>query len=242
MQTWEQDLLQEVYFIQPEDLVWERLQHIQCCAASDGSAPRDQGSFGWIISDNEGNRLVRGRGPAFGHAISSYRAEAYGMLSLLRFLVSMRDIHGRGTQPRAMALVCDNQGLVKTVTKMRQHSTIFPNTTMEPEWDIIAQILEALKSLGNSAPIIEHIKGHQDADTPYEQLNLPAQLNCDADAQASAYLRENPALDYTVSHVFPAGECSLQLRHGTVTRDIKHECAAARTLPPLRIKITQNSD
>ena len=49
-------------------------------------------------------------------------------------------------------------------------------------------------------------------------------------------------MDYTTSHVFPAGECTLQLRHGTVTRDIKYECAATRTLPPLRIKITQDSD
>ena len=151
----------------------------------------------------------------------SYQAEAYGMLSILRFLINMSDIHGRGCQTKAMALVCDNQGLVKTVTKLRQHATIFPNTTMEPEWDIIAQILAALQSLGNSAPIIEHIKGHQDVDTPYEQLNLPAQLNCDADTHASAYLQDNPTMDYTTSHVFPAGECTLHLRHGTVTRDIK---------------------
>ena len=83
LQDWEVDLLQEAQFIRPEEIVWEILQNTHCHAASDGLAPKDQGSFGWIISDRKGERLVQCRGPAFGHAISLYRAEAYGMLSIL---------------------------------------------------------------------------------------------------------------------------------------------------------------
>ena len=164
------------------------------------------------------------------------------MLSILRFLIRMREIHGRGRAAKALFLVCDNQGLVQTVAKLMKHTKIFPNTTMDPEWDIIAQILQSYTSLGNSAPIISHIKGHQDEDTPYEQLTLSAQLNCNADTLANAYLQEFPLLDYTRLHIFPAGACTLQLQHGTVTRDIKQECADARTLPPLRLKIIQDSE
>ena len=241
LQAWEQDLLQEVHFIKPEDTVREILQNTQCYAASDGSAPKDRGSFGWIISTHKGDHLVRCRGPAYGYAISSYRAEAYGMLSILRFLFRMGETLNPGTQLRALHLVCDNKGLVQSTSKLMHYTRIFPNTTMEPEWDIIAQILDTIKSLGSAAPTIEHIKGHQDVDTPYEQLSLTAQLNCDADAHASAYLRDNPTMEHSISHAFPAGECVLQLRAGTITRDLKYACAEARTLLPLRIKITQDS-
>ena len=164
------------------------------------------------------------------------------MLSFLRFLVQLSGTHSKDTRMTAASLICDNQGLVKAIAKHKAHARPFPNTTMEPEWDTIAQILDAIRILGTSAPIIDHIKGHQDRDTPYEQLNLNAQLNCDADAHASAYLHDNPAMDHTSAHVFPAGECALELRTGTITRDMKYACKEARTLPPLRIKITQDSE
>ena len=101
---------------------------------------------------------------------------------------------------------------------------------MAPEWDILVQIVDALKSIGRSAPTVDHIKGHQDADTPYTQLSLTAHLYCDADARPLAYLQDNQAMEHAYSHAFCTGECVLQLRKGTITRDIKSECAVARTL------------
>ena len=85
--SWEQVLLKEVKFIQPEAQVWELQQRGQCYAASNGSTPSNRGAFGWILSGSKEDRLLRCRGPVFGHAISSYRAEAFGMLSFLRFLL-----------------------------------------------------------------------------------------------------------------------------------------------------------
>ena len=69
---WEKDLLGELHFIQPKTRVWEALCRGRCYAASDGSAPKDWGSFGWIMSNTKGERLVQCRGPVFGHTISSY--------------------------------------------------------------------------------------------------------------------------------------------------------------------------
>ena len=37
---------------------------------------------------------------------------------------------------------------------------------------------------------LQHVKGHQDRNTPYTRLPLLAQLNVDADAQASRYQRD----------------------------------------------------
>ena len=71
---------------------------------------------------------------------------------------------------------------------MSKFPKIFPNTTVESEWDCLAQILDSLQLLQHMAPSIHHVKGHQDDDTPYEQLPLPAQLNCDADAYTGSFL------------------------------------------------------
>ena len=243
LHPWERLLIENVHFIQPENEVWTALSRERCFAASDGSAPQHKGSFAWILSNNKGERLARCSGPVLGHAISSYRAEGFGMLSFLRFLSRMQEIHGQNRQ-RLIAphLVCDNQGIVQSVDKLSKFPSIFPNTTMEAEWDVLAQILKELTHLSRSSPDIEHIQGHQDSRTPYEQLSLLAQLNCDTDAHANAYLRENPTLDHKTTPIFPAAECLLQLHHGTISRDIKYECSEARNLPPLQKKIIQTSD
>ena len=108
---------------------------------------------------------------------------------------------------------------------------------MEAEWDCLAQILRATKILGDATPDIDHIKGHQDDQTDYERLPLPAQLICDTDTLANAYLKAHPTMDYMISNMFPAGEGILHLQQGTITWDIKHACDEARTLPPLKAKI-----
>ena len=90
-----------------------------------------------------------------------YRAEAFGMLSLHRFLIRLQETQPEtGQCMQAPHLVCDNQGLVKTRDKIAQHTQLFPNTMMEAEWDVLAQILEAIRTLRTATPTIEHIKGH----------------------------------------------------------------------------------
>ena len=58
------------------------------------------------------------------------------------------ELHAQaGTSIKAPFLVCDNQGLVKSLSKFPQFTNIFPNTTMEAKWDCIAQILQSTKAL-----------------------------------------------------------------------------------------------
>jgi hypothetical protein len=61
--------------------------------ATDGSAPDGKGSFAWLISDGTGNTLAQCMGPVFGAGVTSFRAEGYGILSLLRFLLRLRQVH-----------------------------------------------------------------------------------------------------------------------------------------------------
>jgi hypothetical protein len=56
-------------------------------AVSDGSEWfQSQGSFGWMLSSDNGERLASGMGPARSSRPNSYRSDIYGMLSLLVFL------------------------------------------------------------------------------------------------------------------------------------------------------------
>ncbi|KAI2499252.1 hypothetical protein MHU86_15239 [Fragilaria crotonensis] len=64
--------------------------------------------------------------------------------------------------------------------------------------------------------ILQHVKGHQDCETQYRHLSLLAQLNVDADAQASQYQREHGSFQPDVLLTEWAG-VHLDFPTGTVT-------------------------
>jgi hypothetical protein len=45
-----------------------------------------------------------------------------------------------------------------------------------------------------ATPQLEHIKGHQDEETPYDDLTLEAQMNVDPDTEARSYQTMFPLL------------------------------------------------
>jgi hypothetical protein len=265
---WEWKLLEEVDMLYPEAEIWRKLATQRCHIATDGSAPDGKGSFAWVISDPEGNRLVRCYGPVYGADITSYRAEGYGILSVLRYLVCMQKIHHKagvlgpsiqqsevlttledrinqsreeagdfGALPlKDHALWCDNQSMVETVNEICSYGYVYPNTTTTSEWDVLAEIKKSLSEL-QVQPSIGHIKSHQDKNKPYEQLSLPAQLNCDADELAGEYLQEHPDLDHTRVPILPTSGCQLHLAKGTTTHKIKLALKHARSVPPMRAKL-----
>jgi hypothetical protein len=67
-----------------------------------------------------------------------------------------------------------------------------------------------MQQLGDSQPTLSHIKGHQDAIRPLEELSLKAQLNCRADKLAEQYLTEFPDIDAPKSLSYPlqAASCT----------------------------------
>ena len=64
----------------------------------------------------------------------------------------------------------------------------FNNRTLISDWDALAMIQDTLTTV--KYPLrIQHVKGHQDDNKPYDSLSLHAQLNVDADALANDYQR-----------------------------------------------------
>jgi hypothetical protein len=160
------------------------------------------------------------------------------MLSVLRFLLSCCTYNKRPvTSLQRHSLRCDNKSMVNKVNEVSNYENVYPNTTFDAEWDVIAQIVASVEELRPTSPKIRHIFGHQDKDKEYSELSLPAQLNCDADALAGQFLLQHDNLQHVTAHIFPAGGCLLQSRDGTISHDHKKQLQLARTEPPLRQRL-----
>jgi hypothetical protein len=89
-------------------------------AVSDGSVRHhNQGAFGWTIRNEQGERVAAGMGPASGSKPSSYRAEAYGMLSLLRFLIRNAEYTSMHF-PWIGIIATDSQSLLDTLNGVNE--------------------------------------------------------------------------------------------------------------------------
>jgi hypothetical protein len=87
LSPWEAELLQQVDLSEDDPFTVSDVLSHGIRAVSDGSVwTENQGSYGWMISSDLGDRVARGMGPARGAKVDSYRAEAYGMLTILCFL------------------------------------------------------------------------------------------------------------------------------------------------------------
>ncbi len=86
---------------------------------SDGSVRNNRGAFGWVLALPDGTRLAEGQGPAYGHEISLFRAEAYVMLSALRYIHHIAK-HYNVPLPLKFRLCCDNKGLIERVMRVFQ--------------------------------------------------------------------------------------------------------------------------
>ena len=191
---------------------------------------------GSAISDEKGDIIAECKGAVPGAKVTSFRAEGYGILSVLRFLIGMNRVHGQvargeehgnwqedasllGTLHKRIRLhqlqkgannvptgdnhyrirqhhmVCDNQSMVNKTNEISKYTSMYPNSTMASEFDVLAEIRVAMRHLGQSQPEIAHIKGHQNETKPWHKLTRSAQLNCRADELADQYLREFPTTD-----------------------------------------------
>jgi hypothetical protein len=196
---WEAELLQ--YFELPVDpfTVSDALSH-GIKAVSDGSVWTDnQGAYGWMISTDTGDRTAKGMGPARGAKVDSYRAEAYGMLAILRFLRRLAEFTTQ-MEPWTGILATDSLSLLDTITDKPTESTPGANKFGKrkriahldvkcPEWDLVSSILVELERWPGLQ--LQHVRGHQDRKTAYDRLPLLAQLNVDADTMATVYQCEH---------------------------------------------------
>jgi hypothetical protein len=197
--------------------------------AHDGGAS-DRGSFGWLIATPasilwEGSGLTQGRTPG------SFRAESYGMLAALRFLLHYLSYWN--VTPANPSLVhleyTDSKSLLQRLASSKARFYASPKACLASEYDLESAITATLQAL----PItlhLDHIKAHQDKLQP-NTLLLPweAQLNIVCDRLAGQQL----SLCNLETTVLPNPFCNVYLAasHGSITGQLRSSLFEAASTP-----------
>ena len=188
-------------------------------------------AYGWTCCLPHGQHLATNHGHVFGRFPSSFRAEVYGLLSYLRFLYRVSQ-YTQSPLPKQNIIYTDSASLIEKLGEIRQWPYFFPNTTMDPHWDVLQQILFSLH-LFPSLPEIHFVQGHQDEDHPYTTLSLPAQLNVSTDHLAGSYVphpNENP----TIVTMIAGSAISLHLFSGTITTKYRSALHKVASMDPIQ--------
>jgi hypothetical protein len=198
---------------------------------SDGSAGNNSMSFAWVMALPCGQRVATCAGPVFGFRESSYRSEGYGVLSAVRFVYHLFRFCCCVPKWR-YEYMADNKGLLTAILQDAQYSDAFPNTTLQADWDLRNEIKATLKLIGRPNSF-SHVLGHQDNGQSFESLDLPAQLNVEADREANAFRADYPEHRPLVPRL---GHNRSQLHiHGrTINGKYRQEIRLAKSEGPLR--------
>ena len=246
LNAWEAELLQHSETTQDS---YSFCVEAQPCfrAGSDGSVRyKTQGSFGWTIRNERNERVAEGMGPARGTQVSSYRAEACGMLSILLFLIRIAE-YTEMYFPWKGVIGTDSQSLLDTLhgndvdpqqteTPMSLDGGKVVLDVLCPDWDILIEIQIALEKLPHVK--LEYVKGHQDRTKPYDQLDTMAQLNVDADAKAGQYQDVHGA---SRPHVLMTAHARAHLcdYQGTITSHYPERTRICATAPALGLYLRE---
>jgi hypothetical protein len=210
-------------------------------AVSDGSSMDGNMTFGWTMSLPNGQRIASCAGPAPGTKDSSFWAEAYGMLLMVRFLFHLFSFCD-ARQAWQIQLSTDNKPLLQRITEYQQYKTYFPNATSNADWDVVQAISTTCAKM-HIVFVFGHVKGHQDNKTAYGNLPLEAQLNVDADHKAGSYNQMHPN-DDTPVRLIPGTCANLTINANTISSGYKQAIRTAwtaSTAPPLLAKIRERN-
>ena len=158
---------------------------------SDGGMKNGYGSFGWIMETNTGTITGRGEAQGARELMQSFRAEGYGMLAALRYLYhACKYATTWPHEKKKITIYCDNKSLIQRIRWHKKRTTVTPKNTSAPDYDLEISITNTIDELAKHNIIIkeQHVKGHQDKHTQYHQLPREAQLNIEADIEATIAL------------------------------------------------------
>jgi hypothetical protein len=129
--------------------------------ATDGSVKpyRAQGTFAWVLADQDGNPWLICRGPVKGTPIDSFCSEV------------LADHLSAPISAIRICIYTDSESNVKRIIQNRHRKRPeFPNETLSPSWDLHQAIHQELTNLRNVS--IHYIKAHQDRTTSNAELSL----------------------------------------------------------------------
>lgn len=243
--AWEQHLLQNIVFhFGPYEIV-HRIStptagtRSKIFLVSDGSQRDDDLTYGWVCGSDEGTIYAENSGFGYGSP-SSHRAEAWGMLSAVLFLHHLEVYTRTPDTPFRQCFIeaySDNSGLITRLKQRSQYSTSYPNSTLQPDWELVEQIHTLVLALPAAGLSFHWVKGHQDDTT--NQLPIAAQYNIRADELAGAYLISPRTRHQFSDAVLPVERCRLIIDGNGISGRYTTAIRQAYTLPPFFKYLTQ---
>ena len=109
------------------------------------------------------------------------------MLSVIVFFALIMEYTQNG--PLTVMFVSNNQELINRCDSHLKYIITYPNETIKFEYDVMEQIY-CTASKYNLKPSYHWVKGHQDDNTPTEELSIVAQLNVEADRLAGEFQKK----------------------------------------------------
>ena len=224
LDTWERSLLSGLQLNHDIFMVMDHLNTatedngIYIYSTSDGSAPDFVGSFGWSCKLSTGQFVASNKGPACGYRTTSFRAEAYGLLLFLVFLIRAVEYTGQHL-PKRVKLHTDSKSVLEKVLEMATWPFYYSNATMAADWDVLQAIVFSLSQF-DVKPQLIHVKGHQDDDIEYADLSLAAQLNVDADHLAGSF-EYQAHQDPSKTPLIRGNAVNLHSKNGTISSNYR---------------------
>jgi hypothetical protein len=229
--------------VSPEDLIAALDETVlstnsstRCHGVSDGTEVHSCMAFAWVFAGPDGRRLAQCASPAFGSQASSYRAEGYGVVSLVKFL-SFLKIFCLSEQSWRIKIAADNQSFIGKVNQALAYDTPFPNVTMDPDYDLIAEVVHTVRQSNLDVTFV-HVLGHQDAQKAFADLDLPSQLNVEADQLAGVFRQAHPTPRPCVPRL-STNRAQLHLSGKTITRQYRSAIRYQKTAPTLEAYMTK---
>jgi hypothetical protein len=172
---------------------------------------------------------------------TSMHAEAMGHLAAVVAIKVVKDSAAISFPPDTPLVVpgfIDNKAVI--ARKQNHCEKGFQECTRD-EWEILHESQCICSSL-NVDITLQHVKSHQDAEKPYEELSMDAQLNVDADQLATTAHSRPLHSEYIV---LPDEKVLLKLHGRPLTHHLRQalwEAAASSALPKHIIKQANWSD
>ena len=195
LEDWERNLLRTPGNVRDTRDVTDRINmNKKTYMVSDGGMVNGYGSYGWIIANNSDIQIGRGEAEGARNLMQSFRAEGYGMLAALRYILQAYTFtENWPTTPKSVHMYCDNLALIQRIGWHEKRIVITSIDVFRPDYDIEASIKETIDTLQSHKIFIKekHVSGHEDRHADYANFKKEEQLNVNADKEATLALREH---------------------------------------------------
>ena len=188
----------QVNFPQDPTFLLQQILKGSAVAVSDASVmpETNTGASSFIISTNDLQCVCTGSHgvPLGSERMDSYRAELYGIFSILCTLWRLCHIHN--IKDGFIIIACDNKASLENALCFNSRVAVTRSSH---------DILWAIHDLRKDFPlkiIPKHVKGHQDSRKDFHSLSLLEKLNCYTDEKSKNYRKYiESSSDYKYSHL-----------------------------------------